>query len=81
MHLPSNRLLRQLLGAAAGSVVALVLYQAYELVSPALTAMLPERGAAAEQYTDESRAEKQAEIVDNARTILNELLQEESRVE
>lgn len=70
MNILQNSLVRQFLGAAVGTVVALLLYMAYEAVSPHLQASLflqtPVPG-----YTDEQRHDRQDQVVLQARQLLS----------
>jgi hypothetical protein len=70
------QLVRQIMGAVGGSLVALALYQAYELAAPRVLAMLPSprmqitQRKEADVYTSGDRKERQDRIVQIARARL-----------
>jgi hypothetical protein len=78
LQLPQNALLRQLVGAVMGSMVALVLYQAYEVAAPHLQAFLTSApvSSAPAGYSREAREGRQDQVVLRAKQLLEGALQE-----
>ena len=67
---------KQLLGAALGAVIALVLYSAYQFVAPyaqgVIVSILPEQAAAT--YTEKQQTEKQDQIAELAKERFREMI-------
>jgi hypothetical protein len=64
----------QLLGAAAGTLVALGIYAGYKVAAPAVLALLPEAPtveAGASKFTDADRAERRQEIAARTRKLIS----------
>ncbi|TSC59118.1 MAG: hypothetical protein Greene041619_140 [Candidatus Peregrinibacteria bacterium Greene0416_19] len=76
MHIPSllkQPLVKQLLGAGAGALVALALYSAYAAAAPRVTALIVRiPGDAARTYTDEEREQNLARLVELVRESLTQ---------
>jgi hypothetical protein len=73
MKLPNSPLLRQLLGAVAGTVAALVVYSAYEIVAPSLNASLTppkSAGSSSSVYSNADRQGRQDQVVEMAKEAL-----------
>ena len=61
-------LLRQLLGAAIGTLVAMMIYGIYTVAAPHVAAMLPARSSVqTAEFTEQSRLETQQRIIEKAR--------------
>ena len=78
MFVHKNTLLKQLLGAAGGTAVALMMYGAYTVAAPPVKAfiasVLPEQQGGS-KFTEGERRERRAEIVDRARVIIERELE------
>ncbi len=75
LRLPKHPLVRQLLGALAGTLVAFVVYETYEIAAPRLLALLPSSTATVEAvapgtFTEQDRAARQDRIVQYAQRLL-----------
>lgn len=62
--LPKNALVRQVLGALGGGLIALMLYEGYAFVVPFLPALPFHASAPAQTYTAEEREQRQERIVE-----------------